>query len=65
MTVGVTLVAVFGYLLCSIVTVAALVPDPARAWAFGLGVPVIVVVNLVYWVRLSRAGLSVTRWLRR
>jgi len=65
MTIGVTFVAVFGYLFCAVMAAFNLLPEPSRVWAFGLGIPALLIVNIVYWTRLSRAGLSVLRWLRR
>ncbi|WP_158867261.1 hypothetical protein [Leifsonia sp. AG29] len=65
MTVGVTGVAVFGYLFCAVMAALNLLPEPSRVWASGLGMPVLLIANVAYWVRLSRAGLLVIRWVRR
>ena len=65
LTVGVILVAVFAVVLDATVTAASLLPVGGQPWVLGIGLPVAVVVNILYWVRFANAGLSVTGWLRR
>ncbi|MEN0083173.1 MAG: hypothetical protein AAGC66_00260 [Leifsonia sp.] len=64
-TVGVVLVAVFGYVLAAMVMTMSLLPSGDKVWPLAVGLPAAAVLALLYSVRFSNAGLSVMNWLRR
>ncbi|MFF1572488.1 hypothetical protein ACFVWR_07040 [Leifsonia sp. NPDC058292] len=65
LSIGVVLLAVFAYVLAAVVASLELLPADIRLWPMAIGIPILVVVNLLYWFRFANAGLSVVSWMRR
>ncbi|ANF30722.1 hypothetical protein A0130_02645 [Leifsonia xyli] len=65
LSIGVVLLAVFGYVLAGTVGAMTLLPAWARALPLAVGLPACALLAILYWVRFSNAGLSVLGWLRR
>lgn len=63
--IGVTLLALFVYVLVATGVALLLIPQQSSVWALGIGLPVAFAVNLLYWVRFRSAGLSLVAWLQR
>ncbi|MGH1523094.1 hypothetical protein ACRAWC_03000 [Leifsonia sp. L25] len=61
---GVALLAAFAYVLVATLASVLLIPRTMSLWAIGIGLPIAVVINVLYWVRFRRAGLSVRGWTR-
>ena len=64
-TIGVVLLAVFVLVLAATLATMFLLPSDAPPWPLAVGIPAIVLLGILYSVRFSNAGLSVTGWLRR
>jgi hypothetical protein len=64
-TIGVVLLAVFALVLAATLATMFLLPSDVRPWPLAVGIPAIALLGILYSVRFSNAGLSVTGWLRR